>query len=69
MDPKLLSNEYVTEAKFAEANGIHQRTAARYRNEPDGLPFVEFGGRIYIHLPRAREWLEARVRHLNPRRA
>ena len=69
MDARLLSDEYVTEAKFASENGIHQRTAARYRNEPDGLPFVEFGGKIYIHLPLAREWLEARVHRLNPRRA
>ena len=47
MDARLLSDEYVTEAKFASENGIHQRTAARYRNEPDGLPFVEFGGKLH----------------------
>ena len=69
MDAKLLrDDEYVLESQFAEENGIHQRTTARYRNQPDGLPFVEFGGRIYIHIPRARQWLESRVRHLNPRR-
>ena len=38
MDAKFLSDEYVTEAKFAEENGIHQRTSARYRNGRTGCP-------------------------------
>jgi hypothetical protein len=62
-------DEYEPESDFAAAHNITQRTVARYRREADGLPFVEFGGRIYIHIPGAREWIAARVRHPNPRRA
>jgi hypothetical protein len=68
MDAKLLTDEYTEEKKFAEDNNVHQRTVARYRNQPDGLPYVMWGGRVFIHVPRARQWLESRVRHLNPSR-
>lgn len=56
--------------EFARNNGpISAKTVSRYRSEPDGLPYLEYGGRIYIG-PRneAREWLMRRVRRPNPRR-
>lgn len=56
------------EAKFAADNDISQRTVARYRNQPDGLPYFEFGGKIYIPLGEARTWLAAKVKRPNPRR-
>jgi hypothetical protein len=65
----ILSDDYQPHNDFARDNHCHPRPLARYRNEPDGLPFVRFAGKIYIHVPAAREWLEARVHHLNPRRA
>jgi hypothetical protein len=58
--------DYVAEAEFAEAHRLSQRTVARYRKQPDGLPFVEFGGRIFIHIPSAKTWLNDRLRQLNP---
>ena len=30
---------------------------------------MEWGGRIWIHVPGAKKWLEGRVRRLNPKRA
>jgi hypothetical protein len=56
------------EAKFASDNGISQRTVARYRNQTDGLPYFEFGGRVFIPIEEARAWLQARVKRPNPSR-
>ena len=65
-DPNILRDEFVPEAAWAEANGVNQRTAARYRQQ--GLPWAEFGGRVFIHVPGSREWLAKRIRSLNPKR-
>jgi hypothetical protein len=59
---------FLPEEDFAKANGICRRTSARYRKQPDGLPYTEFGGRIFIDVPGARAWLERRVRRPNPTR-
>jgi len=39
--------EYEKESDWAEGHGISQRTAARYRAL--GLPFLTFGGFVWIH--------------------
>jgi hypothetical protein len=54
---------------FAKAAEVCPRTVSRYCHQPDGLPHLEFGGRLYIG-PRseAREWLLKRVKRPNPRR-
>jgi hypothetical protein len=62
-------DDYQLEAEFAVEIDVCQRTVARYRGEPNGLPFVELGGRIYIHIPSARDWLAGRLKRNNPRRA
>jgi hypothetical protein len=59
---------YTTQEKFAADHLITTRTVARYRNQPDGLPSVEFGGKIYIPLAEASAWLSARISRPNPRR-
>ena len=48
--PDLLAG-YETEAEFAKRHNLSPRTVARYRNEPDGLPFM-FLGRAHLHPPR-----------------
>ena len=60
-------DDYEPEAEFAAAHGVHQRTVARARQQ--GLPFMEWAGRIWIYIPGAREWMSKRVRRLNPKRA
>ena len=60
-------DEYTPEAEFAADNGVHPRTVARARQ--DGLPFMFWGGRVWIHVPGAKKWLEGRIRRLNPKRA
>ena len=64
-DPDFLA-EYDKECNWAEGLGISQRTAARYR--ASGLPFLEFGGLIWIPKRGGREWIANRVRRRNPRR-
>ena len=59
---------YMPRAKWAEAAGISDRTAARYENQPDGLPTLDFGGRKYVHVERSKGWIERREKQANPRR-
>jgi len=61
-------SDYIPETDFARDLSVSQRTIARYRKEPDGLPFAVIGGRIHIHVPGAKQWLARRLRHPNPRR-
>ena len=58
-----------TEDEFAQTYALNRATVRRYRCEPDGLPYTRFGGRIFIHVTGAREWLARRTRIHNPRRA
>jgi len=58
--------EYEKESDWAESHGISQRTAARYRAL--GLPYMEFGGWIWIHKRGSKEWIASRVKRRNPRR-
>jgi hypothetical protein len=58
---------FVLEGDFASATGVCSKTVQRYRNEPDGLPHLLWGGKMYIGpLDEAREWLLRRVRRPNP---
>jgi hypothetical protein len=59
---------YVEQVKFAAEVQVSERTVARYRNLPDGLPYLPFGGKIYIPIEEAREWLKSRVKRPNQRR-
>jgi hypothetical protein len=59
---------FAPQGDFAKAHNVCERTVARYRKEPDGLPYMTFGGRIFIHVAGARGWLERRVRRPNPTR-
>ena len=53
----------VPENEFAADHNLSPKTTSRYRKEPDGLPFVKFGGRVYIPKDLAREWLVSRIKH------
>ena len=35
---------------------------------PDGLPYMEWGGKIWIYVPGARDWVASRIKRNNPRR-
>jgi hypothetical protein len=65
--PPFLSG-FVPEPEWcADNGGICRKTCQRYRNQPDGLPYLEWGGRIWIGpADQARAWLLRRVKHRNP---
>jgi hypothetical protein len=56
---------WVDEDQFAADNQVAKRTVARYRNQPSGLPYVEWGGKVYINVQAAREWLQSRLKRRN----
>ena len=59
---------YAEQEEFAKINRISPRTVARYRNRPDGLPSVAFGGKVFIPIDEASAWLKSQVRRPNQRR-
>ncbi len=61
-------DEYMSRADFADELGVHERTVARYQNEPDGLPHVKIGGKDYIPIRQGREWIARRITQPNPTR-
>lgn len=60
---------YMPEEKFAEAaGGLARRTIRRYRNQPNGLPFLKWGGEIWIPVEAGRAFIASLVTRQNPRR-
>ena len=59
---------FVDEATWAAEAEISPRTVARYRAMANGLPFIEFGGKIYIPRDDSREWIRSRIKRPNQRR-
>jgi hypothetical protein len=58
---------YMKEPDFAAANDISPRTSSRYRLM--GMPYLMWGGEVYVNVQGAREWLLDRTRQRNqPRR-
>jgi hypothetical protein len=43
-------------------------TAARWRREADGLPYLKIGKRVYYREDAVREWITSREVKPNPRR-
>lgn len=60
---------YIPQEQFAKDLDVTKRTIERYRTQPDGLPYVRLGGRIFIPLDIAREWLQSRIKRPNQRRS
>jgi hypothetical protein len=66
-NPNILE-EFAPETEWAAANGMSIRTSKRLRDQ--GLPYVEWCGKILIHLPGSRQFLAGRIRKNNqPRKA
>jgi hypothetical protein len=65
LDPEFLS-QYEREATWALSHGITQRTSKRYRDQ--GMPYLFWGGIVYIPKHEGREWIANRVKRRNPRR-
>lgn len=63
-----LLDGYVLKEVFAKANDLGVRTVERYISLPNGLPHLEWGGKTYIPIEPAREWITARIKRNNPTR-
>lgn len=61
----ILEDEWQLEDEFARDNDTTRATTRRYRKQPNGLPFAMFNGKVYIHVPSARDWLRKRMQQRN----
>jgi hypothetical protein len=59
---------YAPEAAWAVEHNVSQRTVKRYRDAPNGLPYLVWGGEIYIPRHEGAEYIRARVKRRNQRR-
>jgi hypothetical protein len=59
---------YALQEVIAKESRVSKRTLARYRNQPNGLPYMEWGGKIYIPRDEGREYLRSRIKRPNQRR-
>jgi hypothetical protein len=69
MSLKELFDDLAELKDFATEANKCERTALRWCNEPNGLPYIKLGNRRYVHIPSAKAWLLDRLRKPNPRRA
>jgi hypothetical protein len=67
LDPEFLA-EYELESEWAKGRGVSKRTAARYRELPNGLPYLVFGGAIWIPRREGAAWIANRIQRRNPSR-
>ena len=65
LDPDFLS-KYERESTWAPAQGITYPTSRRYRLQ--GMPYLMWGGCVFIAKAEAREWIAAQVQRRNPPR-
>jgi hypothetical protein len=66
MPADTLLEDYELEETLAAKWDVSPKTLSRYRCEPNGLPFMKLGGKVYIHVPGAREWIKRRTVRRNP---
>ena len=64
--PVVFANLVDDPALAAEA-GVTPRSTARWRNMPDGIPYIKIGRRIFYNIDSTRRWIASRERQRNPR--
>ena len=65
LDPDFL-DKYERETTWAAAQGISYETSRRYRLR--GMPYLMWGGCVFIAKTEAREWIAAQIQRRNPPR-
>lgn len=63
-----LLQDYLTRDELAAELRVTPRTIIRWQAQPNGLPYVEMGGRTLYRRQSILSWLEGRERHPNQRR-
>lgn len=64
-----LLHDFLTRDQLASELHVTPRTVIRWQNQPDGIPYIEMGGRILYRRQSILAWIEGRERHPNQRRA
>jgi hypothetical protein len=65
---KLPDDEYVLEQEWCENDAhISPRTSSRYRHRNPGLPYLEWGGQIWIGRRQGAQYISTFVRGRNRR--
>ncbi len=63
-----LLDDYLTRDELAAELRVTTRTVIRWQNMPDGVPYVELGGRTLYRRSSVRAWIESHEKRPNPRR-
>ncbi|TGT42627.1 helix-turn-helix domain-containing protein [Mesorhizobium sp. M8A.F.Ca.ET.165.01.1.1] len=62
-------DDYLDRPSLAAELKVSERTLIRWQNQPDGIPYVELGGRILYRVSSIRAWIEGKECRPNPRKA
>ena len=63
-----LLDEFITRDELAAELRVSPRTVMRWQARPDGLPYVELGGRTLYRRSSVLDWIGSHERRPNPRR-
>ncbi len=64
-----LLSDYLTRDQLAAELHVAPRTVARWQDQPNGIPYVEMGGRVLYRRQSVMAWIESLERRPNQRRA
>jgi hypothetical protein len=64
-----LLQDFLTREQAAAELHVTPRTLSRWQAKPDGLPYVEMGGRILYRRQSILAWIESCERRPNARRS
>ena len=69
---QLADDDYVPEPEWAKEHHVSRRTSSRHRHRNPGLPYLEWGGQIWIGKRQGAQYISTfargRNRRLEPRR-
>lgn len=69
METYSVLGEFTDKKNLSKSLGVTPRTIDRWCAMPDGLPFISIQKKRFFRIEGVREWLRARERRPNPRRA
>ena len=62
-----LLDDFITRDELAAELRVSPRTVMRWQARPDGLPYVELGGRTLYRRSTILDWIGSHERRPNPR--
>jgi hypothetical protein len=64
-DPDFLA-EYEWDRTWSSSRGISPKASKKHRDKPNGLPFLKWAGKIYIHKPGGDRYIRGLVKRNKP---